>query len=183
MDSPPVRHAGFRTPGWLALRHFGRHCLLGQLLLQGSLWLFAYAFWMRVPSPGEDTAGLKVMTLVYSVGAGLGLGVPAAVAGLVRIPLMSVLFARAQACPASWPIARLMGWTALIFMAPVVGLIGLSATRVALGLDQSSLILGTPYHIFVLVSVPWLLGSLLATFTLRHKIWLSSARKPTVVID
>jgi hypothetical protein len=76
-----------------------------------------------------------------------------------------------------------MGWVALIFMAPVVGLIGLSALRVALGLTQSSLVLGAPYHIVLLVSVPWLLGSLLATFTLRHKIWLSSARKPTFTID
>jgi hypothetical protein len=76
-----------------------------------------------------------------------------------------------------------MGWTALLFMAPVAGLIGLSAIRVALGLDQSSLVLGAPYHIVMLVSVPWLLGSLVATFTLRHKIWLSSARKPTAAID
>lgn len=151
----PVRPASVYSPTTLAWRHFWLHWLVGLALL--------------VVAVALDTNAAGVGS--YSLFGAIFFGIPAAVVGLVRVPLMRRLFERARTWhgSAGARLARLLAWSALVFLGPAVAL-------VALGLlwdwqDAKWENVSTGLAFYFGVSLPWLLGAVGASWALRQRLW------------
>lgn len=140
----------------LAWRHFWLHLWAG---LAGVLLIILFVIVLSDSITITDSLGF------FAVGFGF-LGMPAAIAGLLRIPLMKWLFRKAQDWPSSAKhFGKLLVATAIIFVLPIVLILLAIASWFS-----DSIRLGDSTMFLFGVSLPWLLGSLWAIWHLRPDI-------------
>lgn len=140
----------------LAGRHFWWHWLIGTGIAAGIVLIMLGA---RALSRNPDTMLIAVFFPF------LFFGIPAAVVGLLRMPAMEWLFRKARYQPHCWPTGRLLRWTSLLFLAPVLPITCLISVWVG-GKETMDMFL-----LYNAISIPWLVGALIATYLLRYRIW------------
>ena len=153
----PVRPASLYSPTTLAWHHFWLHWLVGLALLVVAVAL------------GEGAATATVAS--YSLFGAIFLGIPAAVVGMVRVPLMRELFERARTWhgSAGARLARLLAWSALVFLGPAVALVALGLLWNRQDAKWENVSTGLAFYFGV--SLPWLLGAVGASWALRRRLW------------
>ncbi|GGF28921.1 hypothetical protein GCM10011383_45790 [Hymenobacter cavernae] len=167
------------TAAQLAWAHFRKASWLGFLCLPvGAALVGAAQAWVGqpgYPAPSLVPIGLRVLSslatawawlLGSAIWGSIFLGVPALLFGLLRQPLMWLLFTGCRTCPpATGRILALVGTLAL-FEFPV-WLLG--------NLLRHVHTYGYSVHLFCFgVSLPWLVGSLWATWLLRQELQTAS---------
>jgi len=161
------------TPSQLAWAHFRKASWLGFLILPvGGALVGAAQEWMGRPGYPDPSNGSLFIRLLgclavagaWSIGSvfwgSIFLGIPALRVGLLRQPLMRLLFSFCQGLAPGASLAVALAGTFALFELPV-WLLG--------GLYHHSQAYGHTVWVFCFaVSLPWLLGSLWATWLLRH---------------
>jgi hypothetical protein len=164
------------TPSHLAWAHFRQSTKIGFLcFLVGAVLVGLGQAWMeQSPSAassaqhlGDRLLGMVAITWVWALGVAwwgaIFLGIPALLFGVLRQPLMKRLFAYCRShAPDSTLDLALVG-TFVLFELPV-GLIGIlsSGEPAYYGYSMGVFCFG--------LSLPWLLGSLLATWSIRDEL-------------
>jgi hypothetical protein len=159
------------TPSQLAWAHFRQSTKIGFLcFLVGAALVGLGQVWSAPSStqPLEDRlVGILAITWVWAIGVAFGgaifLGIPALLFGVLRQPLMKRLFAYCRSnAPDSTLDLALVG-TFVLFELPV-GLIGIlsSSDPAYYGYSWGGVCFG--------LSLPWLLGSLWATWSIRDEL-------------
>ena len=165
------------TPSQLAWAHFRQSTKIGFLcFLVGAALVGIGQAWIEhtpdvassaAPPLGDRLVGILAITWVWALGAAfwgaIFLGIPALLFGVLRQPLMKRLFAYCRAnAPDSTLDLALVG-TFILFELPV-GLIGIlsSGNPAYYGYSMGVFCFG--------LSLPWLLGSLWATWSIRDEL-------------
>ncbi len=158
-----------QSPKQLAWSHFNRYMLIGQALVL--LWVWSTALLGKLPGV-DNSRSLLANSVLASIASVIYLGFPAALIGRLVMPLMDHLFARVRAQYGSWPSSKLACLTAVIFLVPALIVTALTALFFPSTPEQE--LTEKVSFLVLLLSLPWVLGALLATLSLRHQLELTT---------